>query len=188
MRQAFQTFLALFGVIVIGISLAHLAIGPEAIIGGADVNPTSDGEDRFFAGVFLCLGIALLWCVRDVQHKRIYVNFIAAGFFIGGIGRLLALILVGTPHPFYVAMLVVELAVPPVMVFAANRVAEPADGVSSIAVRPVPQPGTFVTHVSLGPWRACAVFCRHGVERGHTGMGLWLRRVHPRPSRCDCHR
>ena len=54
MRQAFQTFLALFGLIVIGISLAHIAIGPRAIIGGAAVNPTMAGEDRFFAGLLLC--------------------------------------------------------------------------------------------------------------------------------------
>jgi hypothetical protein len=125
MRQAFQGFLALFGVIVIGISLAHLAIGPEAIIGGADVNPTSDGEDRFFAGLLLCYGVALLWCARDVQDKRRYINVLAAAFFVGGIGRLLAVIVVGAPHPFYVAMLVLELALPPLMVLAANRVAEP---------------------------------------------------------------
>jgi len=42
MRQAFQTLLALFGV------------------------------------------IALLWCARDVQHKRVYVNLVAAAFFVGG--------------------------------------------------------------------------------------------------------
>jgi Domain of unknown function (DUF4345) len=125
MRQAFQGFLALFGVIVIGISLAHLAIGPEAINGGADVNPTSDGEDRFFAGLLLCYGVALVWCARDVQDKRRYINVLAAAFFVGGIGRLLAVIVVGAPHPFYVAMLVLELALPPLMVLAANRVAEP---------------------------------------------------------------
>jgi hypothetical protein len=34
-------------------------------------------------------------------------------------------IVVGAPHPFYVAMLVLELALPPLMVLAANRVAEP---------------------------------------------------------------
>jgi drug/metabolite transporter (DMT)-like permease len=87
MRRALEAFLALFGVIVIGISVAHMAIGPNAIIGAIAVNPTMDGEDRFSAGVFLCLGIALLWCARDVQHKRTYVNFIAAAFFTGGIGR-----------------------------------------------------------------------------------------------------
>jgi Domain of unknown function (DUF4345) len=126
MRQAFQAFLALFGVVVIAISLAHFAIGPRAIIGGVAVNPTMAGEDRFFAGLLLCYGIALLWCARDVHHKRVYVNLLAAVFFVGGLGRLLAILLDGTPHPFYVAMLVLELALPPLMVVVAKRVAEPA--------------------------------------------------------------
>ena len=125
MRQAFQTLLALFGVIVIGISLAHFAIGPKAIIGGVAVNATMAGEDRFFAGLLLCYGVALLWCARDVQHKRVYINVLAAVFFVGGIGRLIAVVVDGAPHPFFVAMLVVELVLPPLMVVAAKRVAEP---------------------------------------------------------------
>ncbi|MBW8709711.1 MAG: DUF4345 domain-containing protein [Mycobacterium sp.] len=127
MRQAFQAFLALFGVIVIAISLAHMAIGPEAVIGAVPVNPTMAGEDRFLAGLLMCYGIALLWCARDVQCKCIYVNLLAAVFFAGGIGRLLAALLDGAPHPFYVAILVLELALPPIMVVAAKRVAEPAN-------------------------------------------------------------
>jgi hypothetical protein len=124
MRLAFQAFLVVFGVVAIGISLLHLAVGPTAIIGGVPVNPTMDGEDRFFAGLFLCFGAAVVWCARGVQHKRIYVNVLAAAFFAGGIGRLLAMISVGAPHPFYVAMLGVELVLPPLMVLAAKRVAE----------------------------------------------------------------
>ena len=84
MRQALQAFLALFGAIVIAISLAHMAIGPRAIIGGVAVNPTMAGEDRFFAGLFLCGGIALLWCSRDVHRKRVPVTLLAAVFFVGG--------------------------------------------------------------------------------------------------------
>jgi hypothetical protein len=125
MRQTFQAFLALFGVIVIAISVAHFAIGPQAIIGGTAVNPTMAGEDRFFAGLLLCYGIALLWCSRDVQHKRTYINLLAAALFVGGLGRFLAVLLDGAPHPFYVAMLVLELALPPLMVVVARRVAEP---------------------------------------------------------------
>ena len=83
------------------------------------------GEDRFFAGLLLCSGIALLWCARDVHHKRVYIDVLAAAFFFGGIGRLLAIVLDGPPHPFYVAMLVLELALPPLMVVVARRVAEP---------------------------------------------------------------
>jgi hypothetical protein len=126
MRQAFQAFLAVFGVIVIAISLAHMAIGSRAVVGGVAVNPTMAGEDRFFAGLFLCYGIALLWCARDVQRKRVYVNLLAAAFFVGGIGRLLAVALDGAPHSFYVAMLVLELALPPLMVVVAKQVAESA--------------------------------------------------------------
>jgi hypothetical protein len=125
MRQVFQGFLALFGAIVIGISLAHMAIGPRAIIGSVAVNPTMAGEDRFFAGLFLCSGIALLWCARDVQRKRGYINLLAAVFFVGGIGRLLGVAIDGAPHPFYLTMLAIELVLPPLMVVVAMRVTEP---------------------------------------------------------------
>jgi hypothetical protein len=127
MRQVFQGFLALFGVIVIVISLAHMAVGPRAIIGSVAVNPTMAGEDRFFAGLFLCSGIALLWCARDVQRKRVYINLLAGAFFVGGLGRSLAVVMNGAPHPFYLAMLVIELVLPPLMVVVAKRVAEPAN-------------------------------------------------------------
>ena len=123
MRQAFQVFLALFGVVVIAISIAHMAIGPRAIIDSVAVNPTMAGEDRFFAGLLLCYGIALLWCARDVQHKRVYVSVLAAAFFVGGVGRFLAILIDGAPNPFYLAMLVLELALPPLMVLTARRVA-----------------------------------------------------------------
>jgi hypothetical protein len=95
MRQLFQGLLALFGVIVVGISLAHMAIGPRAIVGSVAVNPTMAGEDRFFAG---------------------------------GIGRLLAVVIDGAPHPFYLAMLAIELVAPPLMVVVAKRVAKPTSG------------------------------------------------------------
>jgi hypothetical protein len=60
-----------------------------------------------------------------VQHKRVYIELLAAAFFVGGIGRLLAVLLDGPPRPFYVAMVVLELALPALMVVVARRVAEP---------------------------------------------------------------
>src|SRR6202162_6582541 len=104
MRRLFQGFLVMFGVIAIGISLAHLAVGPEAIIGGSTVNPTSNGEDRFYAGLFGCYGVALLRCARDVERKQVYVNVLAAVLLVGGIGRLVALVGVGAPPRVSVAV------------------------------------------------------------------------------------
>ena len=73
--------------------------------------------------MFLCYGVALLWCARDAQDKRVYVNLLATVLFVGGIGRLLVVVLVGTPHPFYLAMLAVELVLPVLMVLTTARVA-----------------------------------------------------------------
>jgi hypothetical protein len=122
-RRPFQVFLVLFGVICVGISLAHLAVGPDAIMGGSQVNATSDGEDRFYAGLFGAFGLAAIWCARDVERKQVYVSALAAAFLIGGIGRLISFIVVGRPHPFFLAMLVVELVLPVLMVLMAKRVA-----------------------------------------------------------------
>jgi Domain of unknown function (DUF4345) len=58
----------------------------------------------------------------SLAHMAIGQRAIAGG----GIGRLLAVALDGAPHSFYVAMLVLELALPPLMVVAAKQVAEPA--------------------------------------------------------------
>ena len=100
MLQGFQAFLTLFGVIVIAISLAHMAIGPRAIIGGVAVNRR--------------------WLARTGSSPA------------GSDGpqlpvAQLAVVLDGIPHPFYVAMLVLELALPPLMVVVAKRVAKPAN-------------------------------------------------------------
>ncbi|HZN79634.1 MAG TPA: hypothetical protein VFC01_08105 [Mycobacterium sp.] len=121
MRQAFQAFLALFGVIVIAISLAHLAIGPRAIIGAVAVNPTVFVHwDR--------AAVVLTRCASETHLRE------SAG---GGLLRRrdrpvpsfawahLGVVLDGTPNGFYLAMLAVELALPPLMVVVAGRVAEP---------------------------------------------------------------
>lgn len=124
MQRLFQVYLTLFGVIVIGIALAHLAIGPAAVIAGSPVNPSTDGEDRFFAGIFLCVGVAFLWCARDVAHHRGYLNLLAAAFLVGAVGRLLSVLLAGVPHPFYLAMLAVEVTAPVLVIFGAGHVAK----------------------------------------------------------------
>src|SRR6202011_4909949 len=46
-RRLFQGFLALFGVIAIGIALAHFVVGPEAIIGGSAPGQTTAVSDAF---------------------------------------------------------------------------------------------------------------------------------------------
>lgn len=41
--------------------------------------------------MFLCYGIALLWCVPNIETKRTAVRLLALTFLMGGLGRLILL-------------------------------------------------------------------------------------------------
>jgi len=98
MRQAFQTLLALFGVHRDRIFARPFRDRTQRNHRRRGVNPTMAGEDGSSPDC-CCVTASLLWCARDVQHKRVYVTCWPR-FFVGGIGRLLAVLLDGAPHPF----------------------------------------------------------------------------------------
>ncbi|MCF8588321.1 DUF4345 domain-containing protein [Gordonia liuliyuniae] len=112
MARVFRAWLVVFGVVVIGIAVAHFLVGQATYIGGGDVNATMDSDLRFFNVLFAAYGAAFLWASQDVIGRARQINLLGILFFVGALGRLLAWIGSGTPTPFYVAMLVVELVVP----------------------------------------------------------------------------
>ncbi len=128
MKKSLQIFLGLFGVSAIAIAALHVALGPAAIPGSIPVNPTMDSEDRFYATLFAAYGVALLWCIRDIERKSTVVYFLAATFFVGGLARLVSVVSVGLPNPFFVVMTVLELLIPFAMAFMQSRIARAPDG------------------------------------------------------------
>jgi len=100
MKKVFQIFLGLFGVTAIFIASLHIIFGPSAIPGSVPVNATMDSEDRFYATLFAAYGVALLWCIRDIERKSMVVYFLAGVFFVGGLARLVSIVAVGLPNTF----------------------------------------------------------------------------------------
>jgi hypothetical protein len=121
-KKTFQVFLGLFGVATILIALLHVVLGPSAIPGSMPVNTTMDSEDRFYATLFGAYGVALLWCIRDIERKSQLVYFLAATLFVGGLARVVSMMAVGLPNTFFIAMTVLELIIPAVMVFMQSRI------------------------------------------------------------------
>ncbi len=85
-----------------------------------------DSEDRFYATLFLAYGVALLWCIPDIERKSKFVYFLAATFFVGGLARLVSMAAVGLPSNFFIALTVLELVIPVFMVFMQSRIARAA--------------------------------------------------------------
>jgi len=79
-RKALQILLGVFGTIAIVIALLHIVLGPSSIPGSVPVNATMDSEDRFYATLFLAFGVALLWCIENVERKARVVYFLMLTF------------------------------------------------------------------------------------------------------------
>ncbi|MCU1645922.1 MAG: putative rane protein [Nocardia sp.] len=126
MRQILRIWLAIFGVACVGIAVAHLLFGSSTIIGGGTVNATIDSDMRFYAVLFLAYGLAVLWCVRDIETKALPINLLSLIFFAGGLARALAWIATGQPNWFYVLMTPVELVVPVVNYLLVRAVCRPS--------------------------------------------------------------
>ena len=69
-------------------------------------------------------GVALLWCVKDVEQKSRVVYFLLATFFAAGLARVVSIAAVGLPDPFFVAMLALEFAIPVVVGLMQRRVSK----------------------------------------------------------------
>ena len=83
-----------------------------------------DSEDRFYATLFAAYGVALLWCIKDIERKGMVVYFLALTFFVGGLARLVSMAVVGPPNTFFIAMTVLELAIPLFMAFMQSRISK----------------------------------------------------------------
>jgi Domain of unknown function (DUF4345) len=77
---------------------------------------TMDNELRFYATLWGAYGVLLLLAARDFAARSSHVPWLAAAFFVGGVGRALSWLAVGPPHPFFLALMTIELVLPPVLI------------------------------------------------------------------------
>lgn len=118
MKPLLKSFVLLFGAVCMAIALVHIAFGPASIPGSVPVNATMDSEDRFYATLFLGFGAANIWCAQDLGARAGLFRGLMLVFFMGGIARLVSATQVGLPSPLFMFLGVLELAIPPMALWA----------------------------------------------------------------------
>jgi hypothetical protein len=104
----------------IALDLAGLDAGPVRGLSNAD----ADSEMRFYAVFWIAYGLAMLHIARGIDGSLRWVVLLLALFFLGGVGRLLSLVLVGPPHILFLILMWIELILPLVLgtlVFLSRR-------------------------------------------------------------------
>lgn len=124
-RRALQIATALLALVPIltGIITMLGVSDPLYASSGVPALPVLDSNLRFFGGVWLGLGLALLWLVPRIESESGPFRVVWGSIFLGGIGRLLSIVMVGTPPLPFVGLTALEAIGAPLFVYWQHRVA-----------------------------------------------------------------
>jgi hypothetical protein len=85
--------------------------------------PVLDSNLRFFGGVWLGLGVALVWVLPRIESESALFRAIWGAIFLGGIGRALSIVLIDAPPVPFIGFTALELIGAPLFIYWQSRVA-----------------------------------------------------------------
>lgn len=86
-------------------------------------SPVLDGNLRFFGGMGLGLGLLLLWILPRIERETDLYRAFWFCAFVGGLGRLISIAVVGSPPALFVGITALEVGGAPVFIYWQHRVA-----------------------------------------------------------------
>lgn len=87
--------------------------------------PLLDTNLRFYSGLWLVIGVAILATVRTFEHHLGMYRLIWAMLFMGGVGRMVSLIALGPPLFPIVALMILELSGAPLLAYWQSHMTPP---------------------------------------------------------------
>lgn len=125
-RRALQVTVAVLAIVPVTAGAGGVIMGADAISPGPSGSPPwpvdLDSHIRFLSGVFLAIGLVFWSCIPGIERKGPRFRLAAGAVVLGGIARLLSLVVAGTPGPGHLLGLGLELLVVPALVLWQARV------------------------------------------------------------------
>jgi hypothetical protein len=127
-RRLLQTVTALLGIIpvVTGV-LTMMGLGdPIYATAGLPPHALLDSNLRFLGGLWLVLGLSLFVLIPRIERETTLFRVLWLMIFVGGIGRMLSIVLVGMPPWPFVGFALLEIIGAPLFIAWQARVAATA--------------------------------------------------------------
>jgi hypothetical protein len=121
-----QLAVAVCSLVPIAAGGAGVVMGPS-LVGGGDSGDL-DSHFRYLSGLLLGIGLAYAASVPGIERHRTRFLLLGTIVVLGGLGRLLSLILSGAPSAVMLAALIMELVVTPLLTLWQSRVARRISG------------------------------------------------------------
>ena len=120
-----QIVMGLLGIIPVATGLLGMMGVHDPVYVAAGVPPIVllDTNLRFYSGVWIGLGLALWWLIPRIEKQTVLFRVLWGMIFIGGVGRLLSMIMLGGPPVTFVAFTAIEIVGAPLFIWWQLRVA-----------------------------------------------------------------
>jgi hypothetical protein len=125
-RRGLGAFLAAIGTVATVEGLRGVLQGARQVIDGGPVSANVDSEYRFYSAFYAATGALLLDAARHPERGGPVVRAAAGGFLAAASGRALSARTAGPPHPTQRALMLVEFALPAILLPWQSRVARAA--------------------------------------------------------------
>ncbi len=124
-KRALQIAMAVLGAIpvITGIVTMFGLSDPIYADAGIPAHALLDSNLRFFGGIWLVLGLAVYWVIPRIEQQTVLFRTLWLMIFVGGIGRLLSMLLVGMPPIPFVAFTALEIIGAPIFIVWQTRLA-----------------------------------------------------------------
>jgi len=134
-RRVLIIVLAVLGAVPVATGLLAIIGGPTVAPGGGPTTPSIDSEYRFVNVFWLGAGLILWWTLLKPQPRALVTRTVLALAAIGGLARLLSVLIVGWPHPVFIGTIVLELVIVPLVILWHARTFPVKKGVSAAPVQ-----------------------------------------------------
>jgi hypothetical protein len=125
-ENALQIATAILGIVPIATGLIGMSGISDPIYAsiGLPANPLLDSNLRFFGGVWFGLGLALYWLIPKIEKQTVLFRAIWGMIFVGGIGRVISMLLIGLPPVPFIGFTILEIVGAPIFVAWQARIAK----------------------------------------------------------------
>jgi len=120
-----QIVMGLLGIIPVATGLLGMMGVHDPVYVAAGVPPIVllDTNLRFYSGVWVGVGLALWWLIPTIERQTVLFRVLWGMIFIGGIGRLLSIIMLEWPPVPFVGFTAIEIVGAPLFIWWQSHVA-----------------------------------------------------------------
>ena len=124
-RSVLQIVVAVACLVPLSAGAAGIALGP-AMVDAGGVPMGADSHYSYLSGLLLGIGIAFATTIPHIERRTARFRLLTGIVMVGGLGRLVSLLLRGAPDKPMLAALVMELGVTPCLALWQTRIARQA--------------------------------------------------------------